>query len=413
MQPFHFLTSASTCPIMNLSHFISPERRMSNPHSQAEQKVLTAVPAGAPAGPAPAPATAAKQPNRRVLVVAAVIALAAIGAGARMWYNSTHYVETDNAYVAGHVHPVSSRIAGTVTRVLIDDNQIVHEGDVIAELDPFDQHVRVEQIQAQIDTDEQQVLQSDAQVAQTQAGAAAAQVAQSDAQLVRAKQDADRYGQLYNSQMKAVSKAELDAAVAARASAVADVAAKRDSVVAAKAQIGSAAAAREVLKAQVRVLRVQLKDAQQQLAYNKILAPVTGRIGKRSIEVGQRVQPGQQLTAIVQDDVWVTANFKETQLANLRKGQEVNVKIDALPDYKLVGQIDSFAPASGAEFALLPADNATGNFTKIGQRVPVKIILKAADLKALSGRLAPGMSAITEVEIKQAVANPIPAAQVH
>src|SRR5471032_395884 len=401
MQPFHFLTSASTCPIMNLSHFISPERRMSNPHSQAEQKVLTAVPAGAPAGPAPAPATAAKQPNRRVLVVAAVIALAAIGAGARMWHNSTHYVETDNAYVAGHVHPVSSRIAGTVTRVLIDDNQVVHEGDVIAELDPFDQHVRVEQIQAQIDTAEQQVLQSDAQVAQTQA------------QLVRAKQDADRYGQLYNSQMKAVSKAELDAAVAARASAVADVAAKRDSVVAAKAQIGSAAAAREVLKAQVRVLRVQLKDAQQQLAYNKILAPVTGRIGKRSIEVGQRVQPGQQLTAIVQDDVWVTANFKETQLANLRKGQEVNVKIDALPDYKLVGQIDSFAPASGAEFALLPADNATGNFTKIVQRVPVKIILKAADLKALSGRLAPGMSAITEVEIKQAVANPIPAAQVH
>src|SRR5471032_2551310 len=412
MQPFHFLTSASTCPIMNLSHFISPERRMSNPHSQAEQKVLTAAPAGAPAGPAAAPATAAKQPNRRVLVVAAVIALAAIGAGARMWYNSTHYVETDNAYVAGHVHPVSSRIAGTVTRVLIDDNQIVHEGDVIAELDPFDQHVRVEQIQAQIDTAEQQVLQSDAQVAQTQAqaGAAAAQVAQSDAQLVRAKQDADRYGQLYNSQMKAVSKAELDAAVAARATDVAD---KRDSVVAAKAQIGSAAAAREVLKAQVRVLRVQLKDAQQQLAYNKILAPVTGRIGKRSIEVGQRVQPGQQLTAIVQDDVWVTANFKETQLANLRKGQEVNVKIDALPDYKLVGQIDSFAPASGAEFALLPADNATGNFTKIVQRVPVKIILKAADLKALSGRLAPGMSAITEVEIKQAVANPIPAAQVH
>src|SRR5471032_10067 len=394
MQPFHFLTSASTCPIMNLSHFISPERRMSNPHSQAEQKVLTAVPAGAPAGPAAAPATAAKQPNRRVLVVAAVIALAAIGAGARMWYNSTHYVETDNAYVAGHVHPVSSRIAGTVTRVLIDDNQVVHEGDVIAELDPFDQHVRVEQTQAQ-------------------ASAAAAQVAQSDAQLVRAKQDADRYGQLYNSQMKAVSKAELDAAVATRASAVADVAAKRDSVVAAKAQIGAAGAAREVLKAQVRVLRVQLKDAQQQLAYNKILAPVSGRIGKRTIEVGQRVQPGQQLTAIVQDDVWVTANFKETQLANLRKGQEVNVKIDALPDYKLIGQIDSFAPASGAEFALLPADNATGNFTKIVQRVPVKIILKAADLKALSGRLAPGMSAITEVEIKQAVANPIPAAQVH
>ncbi|CAN7148454.1 HlyD family secretion protein [Pseudoduganella sp. LjRoot289] len=377
--------------------------------NQAEQKVLSAVPAAAPAAPAQAPAPAAPAatpPNRRVLVIAGLIALAAIGAGARMWYRSHYFVETENAYVAGHVHPVSARIAGVVTKVLIEDNQLVKQGDVIAELDPFDQRVKVEQIEAQIATAEQQVLQSEAQIAQVnaQASAAAAQVAQSEAQLLRARQDAERYGQLYNSQMKAVSKAELDAANAGRSSATADLAARRDNAVAAKAQTTAAAAARDVLKAQVRVLRVQLKDAQQQLAYNRIVAPVDGRIGKRALEVGQRVQPGQQLTAIVQDNVWVTANFKETQLAELKVGQPVHVTIDAMPGKTLVGRVDSFAPASGAQFALLPADNATGNFTKIVQRVPVKVTFKPEDVKALSGRLVPGMSAIAEVELKSAEA---------
>jgi membrane fusion protein (multidrug efflux system) len=366
--------------------------------STQEQK-LSAV----PAAPAAAPAAPAQQPNRRVLVIAAVVALAALAAGGRMWYRSHYYVETENAYVAGHVHPVSTRIAGVVTKVLIDDNQLVKEGDVIAELDPFDQGVKVEQIQAQIASAQQQVMQADAQIAQVQAqaSAAAAQVAQSEAQLVRAKQDAERFGQLYNSQMKAVSKAELDAAVAARASATADVAARKDSAAAAKAQIASAKSARDVLNAQIGVLQVQLKDAKQQLAYNKILAPVSGRIGKRTIEVGQRVQPGQQLTAIVQENVWLTANFKETQLADMKVGQEVKVTIDAIPGKELIGKVDSFAPASGAQFALLPADNATGNFTKIVQRVPVKVVFKPEDVKALSGRLVPGMSAIAEVAINQ------------
>ena len=374
---------------------------MTTQASQVEAKILSAI---VPVAPAAVPVSA--PPNRRVLVVAGLIGLIALGAGGRMWYRSHYFVETENAYVSGHVHPVSSRIAGVVTSVLIDDNQVVKAGDVIAELDPFDQRVKVEQIAAQIDTAEQQVLQAEAQIAQVQAqaSAAGAQVAQSEAQLLRAKQDAERYGQLYTSQMKAVSKAELDAVNATRAGAVADLAARRDGVLAAKASTTAAGSAREVLKAQVRVLRVQLKDAQQQLTYNRILAPVSGRIGKRSIEVGMRVQPGQQLTAIVQDKVWITANFKETQLADLRPGQSVKVSIDALAGQTLIGQLDSFSPASGAQFALLPADNATGNFTKIVQRVPVKIVLKPEDLLALGGRLVPGMSALAEVEINQPAA---------
>lgn len=344
-----------------------------------------------------------KAPNLRVLVVVGLIAIISIGLIGRMWWRSQNLVETDNAFIAGHVHPLSSRISGVVTKVLVEDNQIVREGDVIAELDPLDQRAKVEQIEAQIASAAQQVLQADAQVAQVRAQASAtqAQVGQSEAQLQRAKQDAERYSQLYNTQMKAVSKAELDSANTTRAAAQADLSARQDAVLAAQAQIIVASSARDVIKAQIKVLQVQLKDANQQLAYNRILAPVAGRLGKRNVEVGTRVQAGQQLGAIVEDNVWIVANFKETQLAELRQGQEVKVVIDAMPGQPLIGKLDSFSPASGAQFALLPADNATGNFTKIVQRVPVKIMLRADDIKQFAGRLVPGMSALAEVHLHQ------------
>ena len=371
---------------------------MSQTQPSLEQKPLGTPPAAA------APAAAGKTPpNKRVLVVVALIAIAAAAAGGRMWYRSHNFVETENAYVAGHVHPVSARIAGIVTRVLVEDNQHVKAGDVIAELDPADQHVRVEQIEAQIASARQQVIQADAQVEQVraQAQAAEAQVGQSQALALRARQDAERFGQLYTKQMKAVSKAEVDAANAARSAAAADVNARRDNASAAKAQINAASSARDVFKAQIKVLQAQLKDAKQQVSYSRILAPVDGRIGRRSVEVGARIQPGQQLVAVVEDKVWVNANFKETQLAGLTPGQEVELQIDALPNEHLVGRVDSFSPASGNQFALLPADNATGNFTKIVQRVPVKITLAPADVQRLTGRLVPGMSVVAEIDLRQ------------
>ncbi|MEF9928475.1 MAG: HlyD family secretion protein [Massilia sp.] len=365
---------------------------------------ITARQASAAQPKADAPA-ARKPPNKRVLIVVGLIALLAIGAGGRMWYRSSHFVETENAYVTGRMHQVSSRVAGVVTKVLVEDNQMVKAGDVLALLDPADQAVRVEQIQAQIASMEQQVKQSDAQLLQVraQAGAAGAQVRQAEAQLLRARQDAERFGQLYNDTMKAVSKSEVDASSAARAGAVADVAARRDNAAAAQAQIGAAEAGRDVLKAEIKVLQAQLKDARQQLAYNSIVAPVAGRIGRRSVEVGARVQPGQAMLAVVEDNVWVVANFKETQLGGLAPGQAVSLEVDALPDHHLVGRVDSFSPASGNQFALLPADNATGNFTKIVQRVPVKITLDPQDVKKYAGRLVPGMSVVAEVELGQDV----------
>jgi membrane fusion protein (multidrug efflux system) len=380
---------------------------MSQTQPSLEQKPLGNVPPAAPAAAGKTP------PNKRVLGVVAVIALAAVCAGGRMWYRSHNFVDTENAYVAGHVHPVSARIAGVVTRVLVEDNQHVKAGEVIAELDPADQHVRVEQIQAQIASAKQQVIQADAQVAQVraQAEAAQAQVGQAQALALRARQDAERFGQLYTKQMKAVSKAEVDAANAARTAAAADVNARRDNAAAAQAQINAASSARDVYKAQIKVLEAQLKDAKQQVGYSRIVAPVDGRIGRRSVEVGARVQPGQQLVAVVEDKVWVTANFKETQLAGLKPGQAVDLEVDALPDEHLVGRVDSFSPASGNQFALLPADNATGNFTKIVQRVPVKITLAPGDVQRLAGRLVPGMSVVAEVDLRQKAEQPARTAQ--
>jgi len=344
-----------------------------------------------------------RSPNRRVLVIAAIVAFAAIGVAGRMWWRSHYFRGTDNAYISGHVHPVSSRIAGVVARVLVEDNQMVKAGDIIAEFDPADQRVKIEQVRAQIAAVESQTIQAEAQIAQAraQSNATVAQVVQAEAQLLHARQDAERYRNLYNDQMKAVAKSELDGANAAYSGAAANVTARQDSSGAARAQIVVAASARDTLQAQKRVLEAQCKDAELQLAYNRIVAPISGRVGKRTLEVGARVQPGQQLLAIVQENVWVVANFKETQLAGLKPGQFAKITVDAFPGRELTGRIESFAPASGAQFALLPADNATGNFTRIVQRVPVKIVFQPEQLKSLQSMLVPGMSTLVEVDLRQ------------
>jgi membrane fusion protein (multidrug efflux system) len=376
----------------------SPSTKLLEP--RLRPTVDRAEPRGQPEPPPPSVATPpVSRSGRRVRLVALLLLLAAATAGGRMWWHGHLYVSTENAYATGHVNPVSTRVAGVVTRVAVEDNQVVQAGDLIAELDPVDQRLRMEQIEAQVRSVEQQMAQADAQIAQAkaQAGAASAQSLQSAAQVRRAELDAARYADLHGAQMKAVSRAEVDATEAALAVARADLAGRRDAVQGAQAQIGAALASRGVLQAQVEVLKLQLKEAQQQFAYHRITAPVAGRVGKRAVELGQRVQPGQALAAIVQNGLWITANFKETQLADLRPGLPARVVFDALPDRPLEGRIDSFAPASGAQFALLPTENATGNFTKIVQRVPVKVLLRPEDLRALGGALVPGMSALVEV----------------
>lgn len=346
-----------------------------------------------------------KRPSKRLLAVAAIIIVTVAAVCFRLWWRSVNFVETDNAYVTGHVHMVSSRIPGTITRVLIAENQRIRAGEIIAELDPADHRIKLEQLRAEIRWANQQLQQAEAQISLARAGAdaAAAEVLQAKAKLWLADQDERRYRELHSGQVKFVSSSYLDAVYAKRAEATANVDARVGSVTAAQAQIAEAQAARNALKARVAVLDMQVKEAEQQLSYNRIIAPVDGRIGKRTAEVGMRVQPGQGLMAIVQDEVWISANFKETQVSRLREGQHARVRVDALSDRVLTARIDSFSPASGSQFALLPPDNATGNFTKVVQRVPVKLTLRPEEVGSLEGRIKPGMSVLVEVDLRDSI----------
>jgi membrane fusion protein (multidrug efflux system) len=282
---------------------------------------------------------------------------------------------------------VSTRVSGTVTDVLVEENQTVTAGTLLARLDPRDFEVRRQQALAQVAQAHAQARQAEAQISQTRA-----QIAREQARATKAKGDLHRADSLYHGASGAISKQELESAQAESDAAQAALQGAQSALDAAKA---SALAA----QAQQNVAQANLEDAELQLSYTELIAPAAGRIGKKNLETGNRVQPGQALLALVQPEIWVTANFKETQLAHLRAGQKVAVVVDAFPGRSFSGKVESLSPASGAQFALLPPDNATGNFTKIVQRVPVKIILDQNSLGDCGDRIAPGMSSTVKVNV--------------
>ncbi len=291
---------------------------------------------------------------------------------------------TTDAYITGHVHAVSARISNTVIDVRVDDNQHVHAGDVLVVLDPKDYVVSEQQAEAQLAG------------AKAQATAAAAQIAQSTAAIAGASAthtktiaDFGRGSRLLAAH--GISKQDFDSDRAAAATAGA-------ALTGARAQLAAAVAARDTALAQIKVDEANLRNAQLALSYTKIVAPVDGFVGRKSVELGQRVTAGQTLLFVVSDEVWVVANYKETQLRHIAIGAPVTIDLDALPDLTLHGTVDSFSPASGGQFALLPPDNATGNFTKVVQRVPVKIRFDRDELRRYRATLMPGLSVETRVE---------------
>ena len=253
-------------------------------------------------------------------------------------YDSMTHEETDNAYVTGHLHNISTRINAVVTEVDVKDNQFVHEGDILVKLDPSEYLAMTAAAQAQLD---------------------------------KAKADLDRDTPM--EQLHALSPQDLDAA-----------------------------------RSSVAVNLAELKLAELQIDYSTIRAPSDGMIGRKNVEVGNRVSSGQTLMVVVEPELWVVANFKETQLAHMQKGQPAKITIDAIPGKVFDGHVDSFSPATGNAFALLPADNSTGNFTKIVQRVPVKVVFEPASAKGYEDRIRAGESAIVKVELSNPAA-PAPA----
>ena len=364
------------------------------------------------------PPPAAPAAGRRAF--AARTAAAALAAVACAWlahfaYDMYRYEETDDAFVAGHVHQVSAQIDGTVLEVLVRDNESVKAGDVLARLDPLEFELAVEKNQAgaaQAQAEEAQAaaesIRAEAQLAGAQAGTveAGAQVTQSKVRLDLAGLNRDRARQLFH-EGGAVTQSDLDNAESAYNGAQAALSAAQANGRSAEAAVASCRAAIESARARALAatasslaFKAAVDDARRKLAYATVRAPADGRIGNRSVEAGNRVQAGQVLFALVEPNPWIVANFKETQLARMRAGLPVDIEIDALPGLGLHGTVDSVAPASGAQFALLPPDNATGNFTKVVQRVPVKIVLDPPSLAATGDRLRPGLSAVVDVRVR-------------
>jgi membrane fusion protein (multidrug efflux system) len=272
--------------------------------------------------------------------------------------------------------------------VRVDDNEVVRQGQPLVLLDPTNYNLALEKARAQLTQAEAQVTQARAGVAQKEAAAQ-----RSAANLEKAQSDYQRATSLYQKDVKAVSQADVDNATAALHSMQSENAASKADTAAAQAQLS-------VAEAGVATAHANLHDAQLQLSYTHIVAPVHGRVGKKNVESGQRIQPGQALMAVVEPDVWVLANLKETQLAKVKIGQKVTIEIDAVPDKDFIGHVDSFQPGSGATFALLPPDNATGNFTKIVQRIPVKIVFDPDSIRGYENRVVPGLSCEPKIDLR-------------
>jgi len=382
----------------------------------------------------------------RVLVVLAVIV------AALFWWQSRKLEDTDDAQVDGYIYPISARVAGNVVKVNVEEGQFVKAGAVLVEIDDRDYQVAVERAKAdymdalassqaaqfnvpisqvgsssQIHSAQADVLNAEAGIsaAVKQVEEAAARLIQAQANATTANADRARYETLVTK--KEISQQQYDQAVAAATSANATVTAAAAGVRSAeqivkqaRARLGQAQAAlanAQITPKQISVTEARARAGEAQaakskasldqtelnLGYTKIVAPVDGVVGSRNAQVGQNVQVGQELLSVVPiKDIWVTANFKETQLEHMRPGQPVEIKVDALGGQKFQGKVTSIGGATGAKFSLLPPENATGNYVKVVQRVPVRIDFDGRDTSGFNrdGRLRPGLSVVPDVRVR-------------
>ena len=349
------------------------------------------------------PPAAPQTKRRRIpLLIVGVIVLSMGVWGVQRYLYSRHHVSTDNAQVDSHITLIAPRIAAFVSRVLVDDNQHVKAGDTLVILDDRDIKVRLEQAEADLRAAEAAAgtrgsageAKAQFQATRSQAASVEAGVIAAEADYKKAAADLERYRSL--AAKKIVPAQQLDAAQAAFEAAAAKLEAARRQAAAAGSQVSASGAAVRSADARLAAAQAAVDNARLDLSYARITAPTAGVIARRNAETGALVQPGQSLMSIVPDrDVWVTANLKETQLSNVRVGDSVEFTVDAYPGRKFAGRVESLSPATGARFALLPPDNATGNFTKVVQRVPVKIAVEQSTDSA--HLLRPGMSVDVDI----------------
>ena len=314
--------------------------------------------------------------RRTAFVIMGVVLVALAALGARRWIFSLSHQSTDDAQVDGHIVPILPKVGGFVTEIRVDENQRVRVGDTLIVLDDRDYKVRLAQAEADLAVALAGVSN------RTRVGQAEAQVEQAQANALKAHADLDRLRPL--AEQDIVSQQQLDAAEAAARAADAALAAAQAALVGADARVGAARAARD--------------QAALNLSYTRITAPASGVVSKKTVELGQLVQAGQPLMSVVPlEDVWITANLKETQIEAVKPGEPVDFTVDAYPGLHFRGHVESLSPATGARFSLLPPDNATGNFTKVVQRVPVRI---RPDKPDPAHPLRPGMSVVVTIQTR-------------
>jgi len=308
-------------------------------------------------------------------MIMGVILLGLVIFGVRKWWFGRSHVSTDNAQVDGHIVPVLPKVGGYVVEVRVDENRPVKAGDTLVVLDDRDFRARL----AQTEADLAALLATVS--SRTRVGQAEAAVAQAQANALKARADLARMEPL--AAQNIVSQQQLDAARAAAAAAEAQLAAAQAMLVGADARVAASRAARD--------------QAALQLSYTRIITPSAGIVSKKAVELGQLVQAGQPLMTVVPlEDVWVTANLKETETADVTPGDSADITVDAYKGMHVRGHVESLSPATGAKFSLLPPDNATGNFTKVVQRIPVRIHLDSPMDPVHP--LRPGMSVVATIK---------------
>lgn len=323
---------------------------------------------------------------------------------ATFWFATYRYIQTtDNAYIESDISVISPKVTGYLASVTATDNAYVHQGDILATIDADDFRIARMQADARLETRHSAIATIIEQIeaAKADAESADANVASASAQANRAKADYARYTKLTRQEF--ASRQKLESVHADMQSAEAALRAARANLHAARARISVLKAQKAEQESRLKQAAADLEQAERDLSYTVIRAPIDGVLGNKHMDVGQLVQPGAQLASLVAlPHVYVNANFKETQIEDIRTGQTATIVADAYPGTEIKGVVESFSPASGQVFSLLPAENATGNFTKIVQRVPIRI--SVPDTNALKGYLRPGLSVTVSIDTRSGTA---------
>lgn len=338
-----------------------------------------------------------KNIRRRRLFAGVAIVAASLATGIYYFEFVAPYESTDDAFIAAHVTPVAPQVAGRVQTLFVRDNQEVKKGDALLQIDPSDFQAKLDQERANLAAAKSRLEQASAQFSVDQA-----KVEQEKANVIAAKADAAQAASDYKRYQavgdQGISASQLDLAGTKASATEAAVQAAQNKELAAEAQVNLDKAGIQTAAAEVQKNQADVQQAELNLSYTQVKAPEDGYVTHRTVEAGAYVQTGQALLAIVPQHVWVVANFKETQLTHMQPGQPVQVEVDAYPQLKFKGHVDSIQHGSGASFSLLPPENASGNYVKVVQRVPVKIVLdKISEANVVLG---PGMSVEPEVRVK-------------